>query len=676
MDKFTDKNVRKNITSSSIKKTNKLLKSLHGENYYKNKIVILDNKPVSMFTAVENHAIDIDALDPYVIYDPVDYKDGPEGFIQWSEDKVSIPIYPVGAAMAAWCPIRELPTEINPKTGKSYRSIWEAQKEVCRSALRMVDGEFIHRLIILCWMRGEGKSLLACLIQAWKFMNWSKQQIVLGANSKDQVTFVHFDIIKEIINNSPELLAAVGKRNILEKKIRITDDQGNEVSVIKAISSFSGIVSNITGYTFSEIFDMRNPKFFVQLDGSIRNIPNAFGVIDSTVSAKTHILYQLYDAYMHRKDPSLFFSYRFSKLGKAEDYWNPNMSQPQLDSYRSKFPLQEFERYFLNTWSSASLKVFSDEALECTKWIGCDGTPLNSVVTMQVVDEMCRAERSLKDDLEHSSGKREPNGSALNTIRDCTKRLMPIERYMPLRDDLGNGQMATLDQLELIGSMLDTKWAILVGMDRADPLRVSNKGARTIITCIAKGLPGSGSRPWLEEQGGVPNYVYVFLHLVNIQDHSLETIKTVLNEISDEFDGIDSMCSERWGIWDLIPWMEEKGVKYEAVFPNYDKQKAAFSEFYLIANSGRVKCSPLGVMGTKEHDIFREEAGIFYHDSDKRWFGSGEKGETNGVQDDAMFSTAWCIYGGRSLTPSNFKERRRNFFFGTMIKEKGLLAKY
>lgn len=634
------------------------------------------DEPISIFNAVEHAAIDVDSLDPYQIYDPEDYTDGPEGFIAWCEDNVSLPIYPVGATMATWCPVKELPTELNPKTGKSYRTIWDEQAEICRTALRMVDGEFIHRLIILCWMRGEGKSLLACLIQLWKFMNWNKQQIVLGANSKDQVTFVHFDIIKDIILNSPELLAAVGKKNILEKKIRLTDDQGNDVSVIKAISSFSGIVSNITGYTFSEIFDMKNPKFFVQLDGSIRNIPNAFGVIDSTVSTKSHILYQLYDTYMHRKDPSLFFSYRFSQYGKQEDYWNPNMSQPQLDAYRSKFPLQEFERYFLNTWGSASLKVFTDEALEATKWLGCDGVPLNSAVTMQTVAELCQREKNLKEGLEHTSGKVETNPTILKEIREYKSRLMPMEQWLPLRDEMGQAMMATLDDLERIGQKLDTKWAILVGLDRADPMKVSNKGARTILTCLAKGLPGSGSRPFLEEEGKIPNYVYMYLHVMNIQDHSLESIKTVLQAISDEYDGIDSICSERWGIWDLVSWMEEKGVKYEAIFPTYDKQKAAFSEFYLIANSGRIKCAPVGIFGSKEADIFREEASVFYHDSDKKWFGSPEKGETNGIQDDTMFSSAWCIYGGRSLTPNDFKERRKNFFFGTMIKGMDMIARY
>lgn len=623
----------------------------------------------NVFSEDKVYTVDIDTLDPYVPYEPLNYQDGPEGFIKWCEDKVSIPIYPVGAVMAQWCPIGKLPKDINPKTGKSYDNIWNEQKEICRSALRMVNGEFIHRLIVLCWMRGEGKSLLACLIQLWKFFNWSKQQIVLGANSKEQITFVHFDIIKDIIINSPPLLSAIGKRNILEKKIRLTDDQGNDVSVIRAISSFSGIVSNITGYTFSEIFDMKNPKFFVQLDGSIRNIPNAFGVIDSTVSAKTHILYNLFDAYIHRKDPSLFFSYRFSKEGSAADYWNPNMSQAQLDAYRSKFPLGDYERYFLNTWSSGSLRVFTEETIEAMNYLGIDGAVGNSASLMKACEEKIKLEDAIKS---FEETRRQADGHALIHIRDIKKRMQPMamENYISLRDEGGFPIMATLDDLEKIGSLLDTKWAILAGLDRADPMKITNHGAKTVFVCIAKGLPGSGSRPFLIDSGAVPNYVYIFLHIVNVETHSLADIKDLVMAVHGEFGGLDKLCGERWGIWDLVPWCEEQGIPFEAIFPTYDKQKAAFSELYLTATGARIKCPPIGVWGAKETDLFREEARVFYHDPAKHWFGSPEKMEKNGIQDDCMFSIAWCIYGGREISANDFKERRADRWFGTLVRER------
>jgi len=613
--------------------------------------------------------IDPDSLPKYEIYEPASYTDGPEGFIKWCEENVSIPIYPFGSVMAVWCPIKDLPDTLNPETGRSYKYIWEQQKEVARAGLRMVDGKFLYRLIVLCWPRGEGKSLFVCLIQLWKFFNWARQQIVLGANSKEQITFVHFDIIKDIILNSPNLLAGVGKKNILEKKIRITDDKGNDVSIIRAISSFSGIVSNITGYTFSEIFDMKNSKFFVQLDGSIRNIPNAIGVIDSTVSAKTHILYKLFDSFVQRTSKTIYFDYRFSKDGKAEDYWNPNMSQAQLDDYRAKFPLGDFERYFLNVWSSSSQKIFTDEMLEAMQYLGIDGSMGNNSTLMNAMVEKVHLQDSMESfvngRLWDKSFEEEKRG-----IEDIKRRVILVEKYYSLRDASGLPKMAPSSALDTLGMMFDTKWAVLGSIDRADPLKVTNRGARTIFTCMAKGLPGSGSRPFIGDSQEVPNYIYIMLDVVDVTDHSLESLKETIITCHNEYGGIDKLCGERWGIWDLVPWCEEQDIPFETVFPTYEKQRGAFSELYLVSSGCRLKCPPLGLMGSKEIDLFREEAKVFFHDPDKRWFGSPEKNEKNGIQDDCIFSVAWCIYGGRELNVNDFRERRNQSFFGTMITER------
>src|SRR5512137_1761161 len=182
------------------------------------------------------------------------YRDGAEGMIRWCEEFVYVPVYPEGRDIADWILIGNLPKEKSKKTGKSYWDMWENEKRIFRQALVMEDGRFKNRLIVFCWMRGEGKSLAACLIKLWKFFCFPRQKIMLGANSKDQVKFVHYDIIKEIILNSPGLRKHIGSANIQEKEIRLVNKATNGVeSVIRSISSFSGIVSNITGYTFSEM---------------------------------------------------------------------------------------------------------------------------------------------------------------------------------------------------------------------------------------------------------------------------------------------------------------------------------------------------------------------------------------------------------------------------------------
>lgn len=589
-----------------------------------------------------------------------DYRNGGEGFCAWAEEFVRIPIYPQGSAVPAWYSMAELPEEPQPETGRSYKQMWEEQKGIFKEALAMSNGRFLYRVIVFCWMRGEGKSLAAVLIQLWKFFNWPRQHIVCGANSKEQTKFVHYDIMKSIINGSPKLLAMVGKKSIKEKEIAYRDQNGNIQSSIRCISSFSGIVSNITGYTFSEIFDMKNPKFFVQLDGSTRNIPNAIGVIDSTVSDRTHILHKLFQTFSKSKDPTLYFSYRYSKNGEYQDYWNPQMTQIQLDSYREKFPLGDFERYFLNLWSAGAAKVFTPEMIEATHYIGLDNK-------IGPHDEMISLIKQRNDLVENAkrSGVTPKMGIHPN-IAPFTKRFWPIDEVMSLK---ANDRPRVLENFDLkkLGDIYDTDWAVTVGLDRADPLKIKTT-ARTIVCAVAKGLIGSRRHPFNYNSNENPPYLYVVIHVTNIDSHALEAIKNEIDLIHKICE-VDIVGSERWGAWDLESWATQKNIKLELWQPTYDRQKAMFSELFLAYKQGRFKCPPLAVYGTKGGDILEEEASCFDHDPDAKWFGSVEKREKYGTQDDAMFSIGAAIYSGMELSPIHFRERKTRIDFGIFIPQ-------
>jgi len=607
--------------------------------------------------------------------EPIGYRDGGEGMGKWCDDFVHVPIYPEGSDIAVWYPMGELPDVPNPKTGKSYKYIWDEQKEMLKEALRMENQRFIYKLIVLCWMRGEGKSLLACLIQLWKFYNWPRQQIMLGANSRDQIKFVHYDIMRDIILNSPKLFELIGhRRNIQEKEIRLKDGDGNIRSIIRSISSFSGIVSNITGYTFSEIFDMKKPKFFVQLDGSIRNIPNAMGVIDSTVSEKTHILYSLYTSFIQKKTKTVFFSYRYSKEGLPEDYWNPNMDADQLNDYRIKFPFGEYERYFLNLWSAGTQKVFTDEMVEATKYIGMGGELLNTAPMLKALEE----KNHLIEVMTDTAGKGFADG-ALETeekIQNIYDSLTPIDTVYLLKNRYGGSNRATIDDLMALGNIFDTDWLISAGLDFGDPYAVRGL-ARTLTIVLAKGLPGSRSNPHLYLTAETaPKYLYCLLVVENVDNHSGDTVKSILEEAHTEYDGIDVVCSERYGAWDMEVWCEERSIEFQPIFPTYDRQRDGFKQVLEAAREGRVKCPTLAVAGSKKEDIRDEEMGVFEHDAEKRWFGSIEKFEKYGIQDDFMFSLCWAFYGPRMKGVDDFRIRKGIESFGLFIENKDLHATY
>jgi len=603
------------------------------------------------------------------------YNDGAEGMIAFTEDNVCVPIYSVGSDIAVWTLIGDLPNTPNPKTGKSYQYIWEQQKEILREALVMENKRFKYRMLVFCWQRGEGKSLLACLIQVWKFFIWERQQIMLGANSRDQVKFVHFDIMRDIIRNSPNLYALVGPRNIQEKEIRLKNPRGEVISLVRSISSFSGIVSNITGYTFSEIFDMKNPKFFVQLDGSIRNIPNALGVIDSTVSEKTHVLYKLYSGALKGEMKTVFFSYRHSKNGDLADYWNPNMDAEQLNDYRLKFPFGEFERYFLNLWSAGITEVFTPDMVDEMGFVGADKLLLNH----KDVHEILERKYHLLEVMSDTKGKGFQDGTeeSAEKITNLVSRLKPVEDIYTLVSPFGRSQMATMENLNTMTDMFDTHWAICAGMDFGDPYATRGL-ARTIMTVVAKGLPGSRSNPHLNiiTEDAAPKYLYFLMRIALLEDHSLDTMKEMFEEVGEEFDGIDTLCSERYGAWDVAKWCEDRAIVFEPIFPTYDRQREAFREVLLAMREGRFKAPRIAIPGSKKEDVLREEFSVFNHDSEKRWFGSTEKMEKYGIQDDSIFSLAWSIYGGRDLSPDDFRIRKSVVSFGEVYMDNSVVGNY
>jgi len=516
-------------------------------------------------------------------------------------------------------------------------------------------------------------SLLVCLILLWKFFVFSEQKIMLGANSKDQVKFVHFDIIRDIILNSPILLKWVGgKRNIQEKEIRLKDEFGNIRSLIRSISSFSGIVSNITGYSFSEIFDMKNPKFFVQLDGSIRNVPNAFGIIDSTVSEKTHVLYKLYSQALGRKTKGVFFSYRFSRNGDPQDYWNPNMTQEQLNDYKAKFPFGEYERYFLNLWSAGKDAIFSPEMIEEMGYFGSNKTLLNHAETYKLLEKKHEMIAMMKDSKGKGLGSIVENYAEAITKIDI--QFNPVTDVYSLTDAYNSPTMASIDNLMDLTEIFDTNWAILAGIDFADPYAIRSM-ARSIFVVIAKGLPRSRT-DYLAGLGTAPAYLYCVLHVIDISDHSINAVKEELEKVNDEYEGIDTFCSERYGAWDVGNWCEDRNILFEPVYPTYDRQREAFKEVLIAARDGRFKIPPTRIRGSKKDDLTREEFETFNHDQEKRWFGSVEKAEKYGIQDDFIFATGWGLYGGRNLGVDDFRIRRSKKGFGSFFPNHENLGVY
>lgn len=596
-----------------------------------------------------------------------EYRNGGEGFVKWCNDFVCLPIYAENSDVATWVPMGDMPKTKNPYTGRSYYDMWQMQQSHIVPALEMENGRFKNRLIIFCWMRGEGKSAIACLVQEWKFFCWPKQQIVLGANSKDQTKFVHYDIIRDTIANSPALLSFIGgHQHLQEKQIALRDPRnGTILSAIRSISSFNGIVSNITGYTFSEMFDMKNPKFFTQLDGSTRNVPNALGVIDSTVSDKSHVLYKMYEAVTDGSLKQVHFSYRCSPYAESKDYYHPQMTQAQLDSYSKKFPPAEFDRYFKNLWDAGSIRFFTDVQIDAIGYWGVDNNIGNYAELIARLESIKGRQNAIKgydtiiaenDISETYSHVAHLRASVEVPLKATRESLMPVSDTYMLQDRIGTLRFADAMDLAALSDMFNTEWSIHAGFDRADPMAV-NVATRTVLSIVAKGLPGSRTGFNLHNVEKEVPYIYLLVGMVTFKQHDLDDIKTAIMEANYALDGIDTLCSERWGAWDLVQWSFDNGIECELVSPTYERQRACFNEFYNCVVQGRFKAPAVPIRGSREDDIFREEIRMFTHDPLKKWFGSPEKESPTGVQDDSIYATGWAIFGGRNYNYMNFRRR-------------------
>ena len=246
-------------------------------------------------------------------------------------------------------------------------------------------------------------------------------------------------------------------------------------------------------------------------------------------------------------------------------------------------------------------------------------------------------------------------------IENVKKGLVTVDQICEQKTEYHLNQMIPVEMLNKIGDLLNTDWSIMAGIDFGDPYAVKSS-ARSILAITAKGLIGSRDDPlkYMSSEAS-PKYFYLLLYLYNIAGHSLPETKDALEEVHGEYDGLDKVSSERFGSGDLEIWCEDRTIEFEPTYPSYGRQKEGFKEFYLSVQDGRFKAPIILVPGYKEEDLFREEMAKLQHVTkpgvNSGWFGSPEKENKNGVQDDSMYAIMWSIYGGIKYNPSDFRRR-------------------
>ena len=272
-----------------------------------------------------------------------EWKNGAEGFIQFIED------------------VKPL---MRSSYGEGYDQLilTDFQKDEIRKSL---SGDY--RMICWCWPRRHSKTLLNAAIIYWKFMCFKTQHVGIVANSVNQSIDTSFEYVSTFISMTPFSRSLVKNGQIRVNRDEIVFPEGG--SRIKGYPHKAGVLygKKLTIIQVSELHAFRDPTVFTTVTGNTPDSVNALVLVDSTASDKGNLLWKLYQNYVTGADETLYFSYLYYEneaelLEKAP----PWITREGLKTQKLLLEL-EFEKEFLNKWSSGTHNFFRDEVLdECT----------------------------------------------------------------------------------------------------------------------------------------------------------------------------------------------------------------------------------------------------------------------------------------------------------------------
>jgi len=480
-------------------------------------------------------------------------------------------------------------------------------------------------------------TLLVCVLTLFFFFNGYSETITLAGNTRDQSKFTHYDLCKGIVQHTPKLRKTPGLE-IKEKHIALKTGPKEMFSYMQAVPTSVGLLPGTTRAVFTELHNLQDTKFFYDLWTSLRNVPNAMVLVDTTVARPGHLVHNLWQTYTKGEDPKIFFHHY------ADKHYNPEMTIEELNHFRQNMPEVLFSMYFRNRWEDAAGSLFPTEKVREMSVCGLDGAP--GVPT----PELTNAVKQIRE-LEitrNSYVKGKVDLLAVNReIAAIEQRLYPVVRLYKMP--------ATREALEKIGKVYGCNFVIGVGLDRAQ--RHSKHYGRTVMSCVARGALSAETS------------LYFVLDIFIPTESTLPVLAEKFLEWSREYGWIDKVAVETYSSQDFYDWVSDKALAAEFCTPSFQKQKPVFFTMSNIVDNGYLKCPPVPYYTdedgklyrgfTNKEDVFMEELDMFNYipgvTEKTGTFGSPEKNKKSGVQDDTVYSVAWAIYAthGEDLVPAH-----------------------
>lgn len=536
------------------------------------------------------------------------YPRGYDGFIAWLKDKE---IKREEKRQEKWITIR--PEDLLPQ-----------EKEYFYNALKLrPNGDFQYQDVCTSRPRGEVKSHDVKLLFLYRFFNFFRETILCASNSKEQASFIQFDEATKTIQHTEKLRNTPGL--VIQKKdIVLYEGSGKEFSKIVPIAAGQGLLPNITCVVFTEICNLRDESFYSQLSGSVRSIPNAMVLIDSTVAPKGHPFWRLYQAFLDG-DPLVYFQHY------EDQYFNPETTPEYLASKKRTMLATEYAKYFRNRWEDATDGVFPADSILEMGFAGIKGRGIGPSDEMtEKIKELSEQNAKLRNPLTEKGN--------LTIIRN---RIVNIKEKLDAVDDYYR-MPATSNDLMKISNVLKCDFILGVGIDRANTLAVHDDRTCMALTARAVLAPDM-------------SFYFMLDMYLSKKTATLDVLTAKIMEWNAEFGFLDKIVVESYQGQDLYNWCVESAFEAELVHPSYKVQKMIFSLYCMIVKMGWYKCPAVpywadtdgnlheGYQSVKD-DLLREEMAAFKHSEEWKWFGTEEKNTKGGVKDDSIYGGALSIY--------------------------------
>lgn len=532
-------------------------------------------------------------------------------------------VYPAdGNGVLAWIDDTNIVREDKRQNKWTKFVPWEEQRIFIKNAFKLnAKGDYKHNLIVFSAPRGDGKTYIIALLTLFRFFNRFGEIINLSGNSKEQATFAHYELCKKIIQNTPILKNTPGLV-IKEKYISLMAGPKEAVCQIKAIPSSVGLLPGTTCAVFTELHNLEERQFFVDLWTSTRATPNAMVLVDTTVAAPGHIVYELWESQKRGDDPLLYFHHY------ADKHCNPETTPEQLNSFRRHMLEHEYNMYFRNRWEDATGGLFTADRIREMGYCGVNGV-VGRTVDLEI------AVQTLMD----LDQKRSKYANARIQLATVNKEIRGIEETLITTDSIYHTPATSAD-LDRIQKVFGVNFIIGVGLDRAQ--MISKAPDRTVLTCVARGIVS-------------PEVSYYFvLDMFIPKESTLTVLSEKILDWTTTYGWIDKVVIESYLGQDFYSWCLERGYDAECTPATFKNQKIVFTELYQLMEQGLLKAPKIPYYAddsgelffgySVKEDILREEMKAFSYSSTKKWFGAPEKRLKGGIKDDTIYSLAWAVY--------------------------------